>query len=85
MRHREVPLDDGRAAMQLVAMKATVRSMAVCVALGGVACSSVQNAAAKDPMTCERDPSCSRARTSYADCTRQCVDDPECVVGAKIK
>ncbi len=42
-------------------------------------CATAENAAAKDPMKCERDPSCSRARSSYADCTRQCVDDPECV------
>jgi hypothetical protein len=60
-------------------MKGTVRFVAVCLALTGTACSTVQNAAAKDPMKCERDPSCSKARSSYADCTRQCVDDPECV------
>jgi hypothetical protein len=46
---------------------------------GGVACSTVTNAAAKDPMQCERNPACSRGRASYADCTRQCVDDPECI------
>ncbi len=43
------------------------------------ACASVQNAAARDPMKCERDPTCAKARASYADCTKQCVDDPECV------
>jgi hypothetical protein len=39
---------------------------------------TLQNAAAKDPMKCERDPSCSRGRGSYVDCTRSCSDDPEC-------
>jgi hypothetical protein len=43
------------------------------------ACASAQSAAARDPMKCERDPNCSRGRSSYADCTRQCTDNPECV------
>jgi len=43
------------------------------------ACASAENAAARDPMKCERDPNCSRARASYADCTRQCADNPECM------
>jgi hypothetical protein len=42
------------------------------------ACGSTQAAAAKDPMRCERDPSCARARGSFPDCTKQCVDDQEC-------
>jgi hypothetical protein len=29
-------------------------------------------------MRCERDPACSRARGSFPDCTKQCVDDQEC-------
>jgi hypothetical protein len=60
------------------------RILAVCVGVGAfgpwvLGCSSMQSAAARDPMKCERDPSCARARESYADCTRQCVDAPECV------
>jgi hypothetical protein len=67
------------------------RVLAVCAALAGLlglaggaaACKStgnaLENAAAKDPARCERDPSCSRGRSSYVDCTRQCVDDYECV------
>jgi hypothetical protein len=43
------------------------------------ACGAAQNAAARDPMKCERDPSCSRGRSRYPDCTRQCADNPECV------
>ena len=51
---------------------------ALVIGLGLVACGSVQGAAAKDPMRCERDPSSSRARGSFPDCTRQCNDDQEC-------
>jgi hypothetical protein len=42
-------------------------------------CGSGQAAAARDPMRCERDPACAKARGSYPDCTRQCNDDPECM------
>jgi len=48
------------------------------VGAASAGCAAAENAAAKDPMRCERDPSCSRARGSYVDCTRQCVDDQEC-------
>jgi hypothetical protein len=53
--------------------------LALAVVAVPAACASVQNAAARDPMKCERDPHCSRGRSSYADCTRQCADNPECV------
>jgi hypothetical protein len=43
------------------------------------ACSIFTKAAAKDPMTCERDPSCAKYKGSYIDCTKQCSDNPECV------
>ncbi len=43
------------------------------------ACAVAEKAAAKDPAMCERDPNCSRGRSSYQDCSRQCVDDPACV------
>ena len=42
------------------------------------ACQAAQAAAAKDPVTCERDPSCAKVRGAYPDCTRQCADDQEC-------
>jgi hypothetical protein len=42
-------------------------------------CGATERAASKDPMRCERDPSCAKARGSYADCNKQCSDDPECV------
>jgi hypothetical protein len=51
------------------------------LALAGLlsACATVQKAAAQDPMRCEQDPNCSKGRSSYQDCTRQCVDDPQCM------
>jgi hypothetical protein len=64
--------------MHLVGM-VVVRIAAVCLAMGGLHCGGVQSAAAQDPMKCERDPSCARGRASYVDCTKQCVDDPQCV------
>jgi hypothetical protein len=45
----------------------------------GSACGAAESAAARDPMKCERDPSCAKQRGGYADCTRQCADNPECV------
>jgi len=65
-------------------MGATTRAALVAlaaVALAGCAKAgdAVVNAASKDPMKCERDPKCSRYRSSYVDCTQQCVDDPECM------
>jgi hypothetical protein len=60
-------------------MNALLRGFAACLLLGGLGCGSVEKAAARDPMKCERDPSCARARGSYVDCTRQCVDDPQCL------
>jgi hypothetical protein len=60
-------------------MNAIARTAGVFLVLGAAACASAESAAARDPMKCERDPNCARARASYADCTRQCVDDAECV------
>jgi hypothetical protein len=43
------------------------------------ACASVQSAADRDPMRCERNPACARGRGAYADCSKQCVDNPACM------
>jgi len=62
-----------------------VRSL-VCLVLAWSALScgaTVENAAAKDPMKCERNPECAKGRGRYVDCTSQCVDDPECVSRCK--
>lgn len=39
---------------------------------------SLENAAAKDPQKCERDPKCKKDDKSL-DCSTQCADDPACV------
>jgi hypothetical protein len=49
------------------------------VAACGGAGNALTNAAAKDPMRCEQNPDCAKGRSSYVDCTRQCVDDYECM------
>jgi hypothetical protein len=55
----------------------TLSLLALAVLAGG--CRATQAAAARDPMTCERDPSCGKYRGTYSDCSRQCVDNPECM------
>jgi len=56
-----------------------VEKIALCVALAGAGgCAATERAAAQDPMRCERDPNCSKGRSTYVDCSRQCNDDPEC-------
>jgi hypothetical protein len=60
-------------------MKAAGSLLATLLLLGVAACGAAQAAAAKDPMHCERDPACSKARGAYPDCSRQCVDDPACM------
>jgi hypothetical protein len=48
-------------------------------ALASSACASLEKAAAKDPMKCERDPSCKGHQGKSADCVTQCVDNPACI------
>jgi hypothetical protein len=43
------------------------------------ACAATQNAAAKDPMRCERNPECASQHGRARDCTTQCNDDPACM------
>jgi hypothetical protein len=58
---------------------AALTLLALCLVSGVAACASAERAAARDPMKCERDPNCARGRSSYADCTRQCADGPDCL------
>jgi hypothetical protein len=44
-----------------------------------LACSTVQSAAAQDPMKCERDPKCTSHQDKSKDCVTACVDDPACI------
>jgi hypothetical protein len=61
-------------------LAAAVALSASAVGVGGLGgCGSAKAAAAKDPMKCERDPSCGANRGRYPDCTRQCNDDEQCV------
>ena len=59
----------------------TRRAVLVCAfaLVGSAACGAVEKAAAQDPMRCERDPSCAKGKDKYIDCSKQCVDDPECM------
>ena len=60
-----------------------MRTVALLLVLGssvmGCSAQAAEAAAARDPMKCERDPSCSKARASYVNCSKQCVDDPQCI------
>jgi hypothetical protein len=49
------------------------------VLVSGIACSTLQASAAKDPMKCERDPKCVKHKMKGTDCTTQCADDPACM------
>jgi len=63
--------------MSLVAKVAL--AFAFIVAPGGSwGCAAARKSAAQDPMRCEQDPSCSKGRTTYVDCSRQCADNPDC-------
>ncbi len=62
---------------------ARVVASLVCVAVASfgpvlAGCRTMQAAAAKDPMRCERDPECLHLGKPY-DCASQCVDDIECI------
>jgi hypothetical protein len=45
----------------------------------GTACNSLQTAAAKDPLKCERNPECASRSEKSRDCATQCADESECM------
>jgi hypothetical protein len=45
----------------------------------GLGCQAAEAAAARDPMLCERDPTCMNRADRSKDCVTQCVDDPACI------
>jgi len=58
-----------------------IRTIALCflVAVSVASCGqTLENAAAKDPQKCERDPKCKK-NDKANDCSAQCSDDPACV------
>jgi len=56
-----------------------MRSLALLIFLAVASCGTAQRAAAKDPMKCERDPSCANHLERTRDCATQCSDDPACM------
>lgn len=72
-------VDAGPPRMQAMSVRVAVAMTSVALAAVVSACGAAERAAAQDPMKCERDPTCSRARSSYIDCSKQCSDNPECV------
>jgi hypothetical protein len=56
-----------------------MRLFVLLVVFGVAACGTAQRAAAKDPMKCERDPSCANHLEKSRDCSTQCNDDPACM------
>jgi hypothetical protein len=53
---------------------------ALCLlASAAFACTTMQKAAAQDPMKCERDPKCTSHEDKSKDCVTTCVDDPACI------
>jgi hypothetical protein len=56
-----------------------VAAVSVALSLMVPGCAATQAAAARDPMRCERDPSCTERADKSKDCVTQCVDDPACI------
>ena len=75
---RELPAA-GRTGGEGMSRLGAAVAVAIAAIAGSAACGAAEKAAAKDPMRCERDPSCAKARGAYPDCARQCSDDPECM------
>ena len=67
-------------AVWLYGLRAALAAAALaCAVAGALGCGSLERAAAKDPMRCERDPKCNRKSDRSIDCVTQCVDDPACI------
>lgn len=49
------------------------------IIFAAASCKTLQSAAAKDPMKCERDPKCTNRYEKSRDCATQCADDYECM------
>jgi hypothetical protein len=47
--------------------------------IAALGCSTLQSAAAQDPMKCEQDPKCTSHLEKSRDCVTVCVDDPACI------
>jgi hypothetical protein len=49
------------------------------LALACAGCAAAEKAAAKDPVKCERDPSCITKQGKSRDCATQCADNIDCM------
>ena len=56
-----------------------VKALLLGCLLGLVACGAMERSASKDPLKCERDPSCAAKHGSSADCSTQCADNMDCM------
>lgn len=56
-----------------------VPRIVVLLLLSVVSCKTMETAAAKDPVKCERNPQCQRRSERASDCATQCSDDAECM------
>jgi hypothetical protein len=61
----------------MLTLRALVGALFACGLFAG--CKTLEAQAAKDPMKCERDPSCARRFEKSGDCATQCADDSECM------
>jgi len=67
------------AVLVVVAAAATAfAAPTIAQATSGAGAASPQAAAARDPMKCERDPTCKDHQRAF-DCNTQCTDDPACM------
>ena len=56
-----------------------MRPLLIVLVLAGIGCSSVEKAAARDPMKCERDPECAGRLEKSRDCATSCADNIDCM------
>jgi hypothetical protein len=60
--------------------RVTIALTAFALGVGSlVGCNSLQSAAQRDPMKCERGAKCDKRHVRFADCSEQCSDDPACM------
>jgi hypothetical protein len=54
-------------------------ALGAAASVAGACGAAAQGRQSTDPMKCERDPQCTKARAGYRDCSFQCQDDPACM------
>lgn len=56
-----------------------MRYLWLVLGVAGIGCSSVERAAARDPMKCEQDPDCENRAAKSHDCSTACADNIDCM------